>query len=249
MIRALIIRRFWLLRNRILTTASIIVLTPIGFHVFLSSVIKNIYSFSPNGISIESWLFPAVIFSFSSLTMLAIVYRDLFNPQSTLQFLRLLSISPNSKMKIIIGILLSSLVECLFYSIISTLVLLIFTPEPFSFFAFLSIQFYLIFYLGLIGNFVISLSIFVQRGFTFLFLSFIFLQLIFVSSNILFEHQIYSEIMNVIFFNNPFNMLLYDLRHLIFFDEFNFIWIVISVSIIMTWIFLNSVLLKRKLKQ
>jgi len=55
--------------------------------------------------------------------------------------------------------------------------------------------------------------------------------------------------MNVIFFNNPFNMLLYDLRHLIFFDEFNFIWIVISVSIIMTWIFLNSVLLKRKLKQ
>tara|TARA_B100001115_G_scaffold107066_1_gene78953 strand:- start:1670 stop:2011 length:342 start_codon:yes stop_codon:yes gene_type:complete len=113
----------------------------------------------------------------------------------------------------------------------------------------MSIQFYLIFYLGLIGNFVISLSIFVQRGFTFLFLSFIFLQLIFVSSNILFEHQIYSEIMNVIFFNNPFNMLLYDLRHLIFFEEFNFIWIVISVSIIMTWIFLNSVLLKRKLKQ
>ena len=150
MIRALIIRRFWLLRNRILITAPIIVLTPIGFHVFLSSVINNIYSFSPNGISIETWLFPGVIFSFSSLTMLAIVYRDLFNPQSTLQFLKLLSISPNSKMKIIIGILSSSLVECLFYSIISTLILLIFTPDPFSFFAFLSIQFYLIFSLSCI---------------------------------------------------------------------------------------------------
>ena len=249
MIKALIIRRFWLLRNRLLITVPIIVLTPIAFHVFLSSVLKNIYSFSPNGVLIESWLFPGVIFSFGSLTMLAIVYRDLFNPQSTLQFLKLLSISPNSKFKIIIGILLSSIIECLFYSFISTLVLLIFTPEPFTFFAFLSILFYLIFYLSLIGNFVITLSIFVQRGFTFLFLSFILLQLLFVSSNILFEHQIYSEVMNIIFFNNPFNMLLYDLRYLIFFEESSFVWIAISSLITLIWIFLNSILLKRKLKQ
>ena len=249
MIKALIIRRFWLLRNRLLITVPIIVLTPIAFHVFLSSVLKNIYSFSPNGVSIESWLFPGVIFSFGSLTMLAIVYRDLFNPQSTLQFLKLLSISPNSKFKIIIGILLSSIIECLFYSFISTLVLLIFTPQPFTLFAFLSILFYLIFYLSLIGNFVITLSIFVQRGFTFLFLSFILLQLLFVSSNILFEHQIYSEVMNIIFFNNPFNMLLYDLRYLIFFEESSFVWIAISSLIALIWIFLNSMLLKRKLKQ
>ena len=249
MIKALIIRRFWLLRNRLLITVPIIVLTPIAFHVFLSSVLKNIYSFSPNGVLIESWLFPGVIFSFGSLTMLAIVYRDLFNPQSTLQFLKLLSISPNSKFKIIIGILLSSIIECLFYSFISTLVLLIFIPQSFTLFAFLSILFYLIFYLSLIGNFVITLSIFVQRGFTFLFLSFILLQLLFVSSNILFEHQIYSEVMNIIFFNNPFNMLLYDLRYLIFFEESSFVWIAISSLIALIWIFLNSMLLKRKLKQ
>ena len=96
-------RRFWLLRNRLVITAPIIILSPIAFHVFLSSVINNIYSSSPNGIPIESWLFPGVIFSFGSLTMLAILYRDLFNSQSNLQFLKLLSISPNSKFKIIFG--------------------------------------------------------------------------------------------------------------------------------------------------
>ena len=132
-------RRFWLLRNRLVITAPIIILAPIAFHVFLSSVINNIYSSSPNGIPIETWLLPGIIFSFGSLTMLAILYRDLFNPQSNLQFLKLLSISPNSKFKIILGILLSSLIECLSYSIISTLTLLIFMPEPFSFLAFLSI--------------------------------------------------------------------------------------------------------------
>tara|TARA_B100001142_G_C14083176_1_gene558211 strand:- start:422 stop:703 length:282 start_codon:yes stop_codon:yes gene_type:complete len=93
------------------------------------------------------------------------------------------------------------------------------------------------------------MSIFVERGFTFLFLSFIFLQLLFVSSNILFEQQIYSEIMNIIFFNNPFNMLLYDLRYLIFFGESSLIWIAISAVLILMWIFLNSIFLKRKLKQ
>ena len=242
-------RRFWLLRNRLVITAPIIILSPIAFHVFLSSVINNIYSSSPNGIPIESWLFPGVIFSFGSLTMLAILYRDLFNSQSNLQFLKLLSISPNSKFKIILGIILSSLIECLSYCIISTLTLLIFIPEPFSFSAFLSILFYLIFYLGLFGNCIISLSIYVQRGFTFLFLSFIFLQLLFVSSNILFDQEIYSQIMNMIFFNNPFNMLLYDLRYLIFFGETNFIWVAISIALSLLWIFLNSLFLKKKLNQ
>jgi len=242
-------RRFWLLRNRLVITAPIIILSPIAFHVFLSSLINNIYSSSPNGISIESWLFPGVIFSFGSLTMLAILYRDLFNSQSNLQFLKLLSISPNSKFKIILGIILSSLIECLSYCIISTLTLLIFMPEPFSFSAFLSILFYLIFYLGLFGNCIITLSIYVQRGFTFLFLSFIFLQLLFVSSNILFDQEIYSQIMNMIFFNNPFNMLLYDLRYLIFFGETNFIWVAISIALSLLWIFLNSLFLKKKLNQ
>ena len=242
-------RRFWLLRNRLVITAPIIILSPIAFHVFLSSVINNIYSSSPNGIPIESWLFPGVIFSFGSLTMLAILYRDLFNSQSNLQFLKLLSISPNSKFKIILGIILSSLIECLSYCNISTLTLLIFMPEPFSFSAFLSILFYLIFYLGLFGNCIISLSIYVQRGFTFLFLSFIFLQLLFVSSNILFDQEIYSQIMNMIFFNNPFNMLLYDLRYLIFFGETNFIWVAISIALSLLWIFLNSLFLKKKLNQ
>ena len=242
-------RRFWLLRNRLVITAPIIILSPIAFHVFLSSVINNIYSSSPNGIPIESWLFPGVIFSFGSLTMLAILYRDLFNSQSNLQFLKLLSISPNSKFKIILGIILSSLIECLSYCIISTLTLLIFMPEPFSFSAFLSILFYLIFYLGLFGNCIITLSIYVQRGFTFLFLSFIFLQLLFVSSNILFDQEIYSQIINMIFFNNPFNMLLYDLRYLIFFGETNFIWVAISIALSLLWIFLNSLFLKKKLNQ
>ena len=242
-------RRFWLLRNRLVITAPIIILSPIAFHVFLSSLINNIYSSSPNGIPIESWLFPGVIFSFGSLTMLAILYRDLFNSQSNLQFLKLLSISPNSKFKIILGIILSSLIECLSYCIISTLTLLIFMPEPFSFSAFLSILFYLIFYLGLFGNCIITLSIFVQRGFTFLFLSFIFLQLLFVSSNVQFDQEIYSQIMNMIFFNNPFNMLLYDLRYLIFFGETNFIWVSISIALSLIWIFLNSLFLKKKLNQ
>ena len=242
-------RRFWLLRNRLVITAPIIILSPIAFDVFLYSVINNIYSSSPNGIPIESWLFPGVIFSFGSLTMLAILYRDLFNSQSNLQFLKLLSISPNSKFKIILGIILSSLIECLSYCVISTLTLLIFMPEPFSFSAFLSILFYLIFYLGLFGNCIITLSIYLQRGFTFLFLSFIFLQLLFVSSNILFDQEIYSQIMNMIFFNNPFNMLLYDLRYLIFFGETNFIWVAISIALSLLWIFLNSLFLKKKLNQ
>ena len=212
-------------------------------------MIKNIYTYSPNGIPIELWLFPGIIFSFGSLSMLTIIYRDLFSLQINSEFLKLLAISPNSKFKIISSILLSSLIECLIYGFISMLILTFLLPNPLSFMIYFTIICYLVIYLSLMCNLIISLSLLIRRVFIFLFSSIIILQLFFVSSNILFEYQIYSDVLNVIFFNNPFSMLLSDLRNFIFFNIFNFIWIIISVAITICWMGLNSVLLKRKLKQ
>ena len=123
MIKALILRRLWLLRHRLTSTLPLIIIIPICFHLFLSAVVKNIYTYSPNGIPIELWLFPGIIFSFGSLSMLTIIYRDLFSLQINSEFLKLLAISPNSKFKIISSILLSSLIECLIYGFISMLIL------------------------------------------------------------------------------------------------------------------------------
>ena len=249
MIKALILRRLWLLRHRLTSTLPLIIIIPICFHLFLSAVVKNIYTYSPNGIPIESWLFPGIIFSFGSLSMLTIIYRDLFSLQINSEFLKLLAISPNSKFKIISSILLSSLIECLIYGFISMLILTFLLPNPFSFLSYFTIICFLVIYLSLMCNLIISLSLLIRRVFIFLFSSIIILQLFFVSSNILFEYQIYSDVLNVIFFNNPFSMLLSDLRNFIFFNIFNFIWIIISVAITICWMVLNSVLLKRKLKQ
>ena len=129
------------------------------------------------------------------------------------------------------------------------LILTFLLPNPFSFLNYFSIICFLVIYLSLMCNLIISLSLLIRRVFIFLFLSIIILQLFFVSSNILFEYQIYSDVLNVVFFNNPFSMLLSDLRNFIFFNIFNFIWIIISVAITICWMGLNSVLLKRKLKQ
>ena len=232
-----------------MSTLPLIIIIPICFHLFLSAVVKNIYTYSPNGVPIESWLFPGIIFSFGSLSMLTIIYRDLFSLQINSEFLKLLAISPNSKFKIISSILLSSLVECLIYGFISMLILTFLLPNPFSFLNYFSIICFLVIYLSLMCNLIISLSLLIRRVFIFLFSSIIILQLFFVSSNILFEYQIYSDVLNVIFFNNPFSMLLSDLRNFIFFNIFNFIWIIISVAITICWMGLNSALLKRKLKQ
>ena len=249
MIKALILRRLWLLRHRLAITAPFVIIIPICLHLFLSAVIEQIYTYSPNGIPMESWLFPGIVFSFASLSMLTIIYRDLFSHQINSQFLKLLAISPNSKFMIILSILLSSLIECLIYSIAAMVVLVFFLPEPLPLGNYFIILSYLILYLILIGSMIISLSLIIQRVSIFLFSSIIVLQLLFVGSNLLFENQIYSEILNMIFFNNLFSMLLSDLRSLIFFDEFNYTWIAISLVVAICWLSFNAFLLKRKLKQ
>tara|TARA_B100000674_G_scaffold405712_1_gene352553 strand:- start:58 stop:300 length:243 start_codon:yes stop_codon:yes gene_type:complete len=76
-----------------------------------------------------------------------------------------------------------------------------------------------------------------------------FLLFISAATSFLFEDQMSSSVLSSIILNNPLTMIVFDLRALIFFGEFQVLWIILSVLISLFWLVFNAFLLKWKLKQ
>ena len=66
MIKALLLRRYWLLRHRFFSTITFIILFPIIFHFSITKVMENILPISSINVPYEIWVFPAIIFFIAS---------------------------------------------------------------------------------------------------------------------------------------------------------------------------------------
>ena len=79
MIKALFIRRFWLIQHRLLSTLGFMTLLPLFLHIAITMVMKNIFIYSLDEIQYEIWVFPGIIILISILSTYSVIYRDLFN--------------------------------------------------------------------------------------------------------------------------------------------------------------------------
>ena len=59
--KAFLLRRFWLLRKRFISTASLIFLLPIIVFLTISIGMKNIIMETMGNISYEEWVYPGLI--------------------------------------------------------------------------------------------------------------------------------------------------------------------------------------------
>ena len=79
MIKALFLRRYWLIRHRLMTTVSFIVLLPLLLHIAITMVMKNIVVESIDQVPYDVWVFPGIILLIASVSTFSLIYRDLFN--------------------------------------------------------------------------------------------------------------------------------------------------------------------------
>ena len=71
---AFLIRRFWLLRQRLVSTASLVLVLPIIVFLTISIGMKNIIMETMGNISYEEWVYPGLIMLIKNL-MLHILLR------------------------------------------------------------------------------------------------------------------------------------------------------------------------------
>ena len=130
MIKALLLRRVWLLRHRFWSTISLMVLFPLILHLSITVVMKNILKFSVDKIPYEVWVFPGFVLLIAVSSTYAIIYRDLFDLRIHKKSFMPITLSPYSKTNLVIGFLTTSIIESLFHVLVAMAVLTALLPEP-----------------------------------------------------------------------------------------------------------------------
>ena len=249
MISALLKRRLWLWKNRLIPSIFFYLILPIFIFVIISLPLKNIIRFSLAEIPYDIWVLPGLIFIVGSFSLYPLLYREYFELRIHRKVLVNIALAPFSKKYMIFSSLVISGLESLGMSVLGIIVYTTFTSISLSvsstFFLFLC----LVIYLFLLGNLYITISLLIDALTTmFLATSMIFVFVLF-GSGFLIEFSFFpigiESFLKWLPLSIPFQI----------FHKFNATglvdWLSLSILciVIYLWIIFNSIILKRRLRQ
>ena len=249
MISALLKRRLWLWKNRLIPSIFFYLILPIFIFVIISLPLKNIIRFSLAEIPYDIWVLPGLIFIIGSFSLYPLLYREYFELRIHRKVLVNIALAPYSKKYMIFSSLVISGLESLGMSVLGIIVYTTFTSISLSVSSTLFLFLCLVIYLFLLGNLYITLSLLIDALTTmFLATSMIFVFILF-GSGFLIEFSFFpvgiESFLKWLPLSIPFQI----------FHKFNATglvdWLSLSILcvVIYLWIMLNSIILKRRLRQ
>ena len=249
MISALLKRRLWLWKNRLIPSIFFYLILPIFIFVIISLPLKNIIRFSLAEIPYDIWVLPGLIFIIGSFSLYPLLYREYFELRIHRKVLVNIALAPYSKKYMIFSSLVISGLESIGMSVLGIIVYSTFTSISLSVSSTIFLFLCLVIYLFLLGNLYITLSLLIDALTTmFLATSMIFVFILF-GSGFLIEFSFFpvgiESFLKWLPLSIPFQI----------FHKFNATglvdWLSLSILcvVIYLWIILNSIILKRRLRQ
>ena len=249
MISALLKRRLWLWKNRLIPSIFFYLILPIFIFVIISLPLKNIIRFSLAEIPYDIWVLPGLIFIVGSFSLYPLLYREYFELRIHRKVLVNIALAPYSKKYMIFSSLVISGLESIGMSVLGIIVYTTFTSISLSVSSTLFLFLCLVIYLFLLGNLYITISLLIDALTTmFLATSMIFVFILF-GSGFLIEFSFFpvgiESFLKWLPLSIPFQI----------FHKFNATglvdWLSLSILcvVIYLWIILNSIILKRRLRQ
>jgi|TARA_B110000914_G_scaffold184663_1_gene168008 ABC-type polysaccharide/polyol phosphate export permease len=235
--------------HRPMMTFSFMVILPLLLHISITMVMKNILVRSLDQIPYELWIFPGIILIIASMSTFSMIYRDLFDLRIHKKSFLPMTLAPYSKTQLILGFLITSIVETTAYVIVAMAVLTVFLPSPFDVSTYFIILIFTFLYTFIVGNIIITFSVVTDRISIYLSILITMFLIILFGTGILVEFEFYPKTISVILSNFPLSMFLSSLREIIFFNRIDWFQIFIPIIVAIGWTLVNGYLLKRKLNQ
>lgn len=249
MITALINRRIWLWKNRLVPSAFLLLLFPITIFLMISLPLKNIIRFSLAGVPFDVWVFPGLLFIINGFTLFPSIYREYFELRIHKKVLVNMSLTPHTKTTIILSSLIVSILEALFVVMFSTFVYISFISISLDIVDFIYLLFCLTMFSFLLGNLYISLSLLIDTLTTMLLASFMVFLVILFGNGFLIEFSFFPLGLDSILKWSPISIPFQVYKKFNITEIIDYTSISISLILIYLWMALNSYLLRIKLRQ
>ena len=247
--QAFLLRRWWLFRRRIFSTFTFVVVFPILIHLALTVGVGNIIMETIAKFSYHKWLYPGLVLIVNTVMIIPIIYRDFFDLRVNSKTLITLSLAPLSKIQLVGFLLLTALFEATIFSMVAMTIFLYLMDLSLSMLDLLYIIVAMNLFGLIISNGLITLSLLTDRINTFFIVTFILFLFIIFSSELLFEFEFYPLRISAVLKNMPTSMISNWCRGLIFNGYFNWTLFLTPLVIGLGWTTINTVLLKRTLRQ
>ncbi|MBE77429.1 MAG: hypothetical protein CMG41_06805 [Candidatus Marinimicrobia bacterium] len=249
MIRALLLRRIWLLGNNITSSLILSFLFPMIIFIFTNLAFRNILVDGKYDIEFDTWIYPSMVFLVSVYSIIPSIFRDLFDLRIHKKVLTYLSLTPFSKRFLISSFLMVSLVEGIIMSLISLLLYSFIIPYPFSLVETLALFLYLSIFILFLGNIFITISILSDKSSTFFISIFILVFFILFGSGLVIALPFFPLSINNILSILPIAMIVNAMQSHLFSGFIDWPIILISILFIFGLLLINSILLRKKLRQ
>ena len=249
MIDAFSKRRIWLWKNRLVPSVFLFFFMPVISFLMVSVPLKNIIQYSISGIPYDVWVFPGLIFIVSSIGLYPIIYREFFDLRVHKKVLVNIALAPFSKSYLVFSSLIVGTFEAMLMTLFAALLYIGIVSIHITFLNFSFLILCLIFYLFLIGNIYILISISIDAITTMILASFsLFIFIVFGNSFII-ELAFFPPMVETLLKYNPISFPFQSYQMFVTTGNIDWISFLIQIFIIYGLVLLNGVLLKLKLRQ
>ncbi len=249
MIKALIVRRLWIIKNRLLSTVGLLLILPIFINVLVNLPFKRLVVSPLWDIPHEQWIFPGLTIIVVVMMMIPSVSRDLFDLRIQSRLLPSLVLTPISKSQYLYNLLIVILIETVVYSVIIMSIYAILIAPGFILSDYLIMFPFFILFIALSANILTTLALIVDKTTLHILLVLSFYSFIVFASGTVIEFEYFPQIIGAILSYLPTGQILLSLRMALFSDVINW-WIMFSAIItIFVWTFLNGILFTKRLSK
>ena len=249
MIRALLLRRAWLLGNNLTTSVVILFLFPLSIFIFTNLALRKVPSIGLYDIEFDVWIYPSMIFLVTGLCIIPSIFRDIFDLRVHKKVLSYLSLSPHSKPYLILSFSILSVVESLIFGLVSIILFSALVTYPFGFIKTIGFIFYFSIYIFLLSNVFITIAILSDKLSTMLISVFAFIFFLLFGSGLIVGPSFYPTSLENLLSLLPLAMVIEAMQSYLFSGFINWIFTVIPFLTSLLLLSLNSILIRNKLRQ
>ena len=249
MITALVKRRLWLWQNRLIPSVFILLLLPIFVFAMIGVPLKNVIQYSLSGMSYDIWVFPGLIFILGSLSLYPLLYREFFDLRIHRKVLINITLTPNSKNKIVFASLVSACMEALVVASIGAIYYTGFIPIVLNLPDLIFLLCCLMIYLLLLGNLFISVSLLIDTITTMSLVIFMVFLFIVFGNGFLIEFSFFPLGFESFLKWQPLSLPFQSYQMFNAMGMIDWSAMVLLVPVIYFWIIFNGYILKQKLRQ
>ena len=249
MIKALLLRRIWLLGNNLTSSIVILFLFPLSIFIFTNLAFRKIPVVGIYDVDFDIWIYPSMIFLVTGLSILPSIFRDVFDLRVHKKVLSQLSLSPYSKRYMIFSFSIVSLVESIVIGFVAVILFSSIIPYPFGLIKTSGFIFYFSIYIFLLSNVFIMISILSDKLSTIFISLFIFILFVLFGSGLIISPDFYPPSINGTLSLLPLVMCVKSMQSYLFSGFINFSHIIIPIFTSVVLLIINSILLRNKLSQ